>query len=192
MKYLRYAGATLLNLIFTGLACLLAPGLALFVQSNGYLPNWLVWFETEDAPIDAGWQGLYFVVPTTLTRWQSILNATGWYYSGTGTPTGFNLYVLRVRWLWRNPAYGFCYWPLGIAYDPTEWVIDTLEHDGATLTLLKAHTIDGRYFAYTDAAGAKYGYKLWWAFDANFNLPATMPLTKGTDNRLPICFTPHL
>jgi hypothetical protein len=97
-----------------------------------------------------------------------------------------------VCWLCRNPAYTFCVGPLGIPYDPTQWVIDELTQANGSLTLSRAHTKDGKYFCYTSAAGAKYGYKLWWAMDAGFNLLPAMPVGKNTGNRLPICFTPAL
>jgi len=172
----RYVALTILNLAFTALAYVCAPLVALFTRSDGYLPRSLAWFQTFDAPLDAGWRDGYF------GTWQ----ATG------ATPTGLALWALRVLWLWRNPAYGFCYWPLGIAYDRAQWVIDMLTHDGAQLIELKAHTIDGRHFAYTNAHGEKYGYKLWWALDDAFQLVAALPASKGPDNRLPIAFTPSL
>jgi hypothetical protein len=172
----RYAAATVLNLVFTALAYLLAPIVAAFCKPDGYLPDWLAWFQTQDAPLDAGWRDGYF---------------GAWKASGT-TPRGFALWWVRVLWLWRNPAYGFCYWPLGIAYDPQQWVIDALEHDGATLVTLRAHTKDGRYFAYTDSTGCKLGFKLWWALDDDFKLIAALPASRGPDNRLPIAFTPSL
>ncbi len=173
MMYVSYFFVTVLQLLFTLLAYLLSPILPIFTQSTGYLPGWLTWFQTPDASLDAGWQDGYFTV--------------------TGTPTGISLWWLRMRWLWRNPAYGFCV-AIGAAYDPADWVIDTLTlaAPGGPITLLKAHTKDGRHFAYTTASGWKLGYKLWWAMDASGNLLPAVPASKCTGNKLPICFTPEI
>lgn len=173
MKYVRYFFVTVLQLLFTLLAYLISPALPLFAKSAGYLPTWLAWFQTPDASLDAGWEQGYFTI--------------------TGKPGAFSLWWYRMRWLWRNPAYGFCVW-LGVTYDPAAWVIDTvtLAAPGGPVTLLKAHTADGRYFAYTTSSGWKLGYKLWWAMDANGNLLPAVPASKFTGNKLPLCFTPEI
>lgn len=168
---LRYVICTITQLLFTYLLAIpFAPLIALFCKSDGYLPNWLAWFQTQDAPLDAGWRDGYFAV--------------------SGTPTGITLWWLRTRWLWRNPAYGLCYWPLGIPYVPGDWMIDVLTTSGTTLIEFKAHTADGRYFCHTTAAGLKLGYKLWWALDSNWKLIDKLPPSRGPDNRLLLCFTP--
>lgn len=168
----RYVFLTILNVLFTYLLAVpLAPLVAIFCKGDGYLPNWLAWFQTQDAPLDAGWRDGYFAV--------------------TGTPAGIRLWWLRVRWLWRNPAYGFCYWPLGIPYIPREWIIDILTTKGTTLVELKAHTVDNRYFCHTNSNGLKLGYKLWWALDENWKLMPVLGQNRGPNNRLPICFTPR-
>ena len=172
LGWLLYAAQTLANLLFTLVAYVLAPLIAPFWRSDGYLPSWLSWFQTPDAPLDAGWKDGYFGTYAT-------------------APTGLSLYWLHVRWLWRNPAYGFCYWPVGLAYVPADWVIDTIERDAtAVLTLFKAHTTDGRHFSYTSSTGAKYGHKLWWALNDDNTLVATLPASRGPDNRLLLSFTP--
>lgn len=165
---IRYVFATILQVLFTYLLAVpLAPVIALFCKDDGYLPNWLKYFQTFDAPLDAGVRDGYAGFDPNDSRWWN-----------------------RTKWLWRNPAYGFCYWPLGIPYDPSEWVIDLLTHDGATLTEFKAHTKDGRYFCHTNSSGLKLGYKLWWALE-NWQLIDKLPTSRGPDNRLPICFTPR-
>jgi hypothetical protein len=169
-----YVFATILQVLFTYLISYpLSLILPLFCKDDGYLPDWLCWFQTFDAPLDAGWRDGYFR-PRYLP-----------------SPEGFELYWLRVRWLWRNPAYGFCYWPLGLPYDPKEWVIDLLVHEGTQLTEFHAYTKDGKHFCYTNSNGVKLGYKLWWALDANWKLVDKLPPSRGPDNRLPICFTPR-
>lgn len=164
----RYIIATVAQLLFTYLLAVpFAPVIALFCKGDGYLPNWLAWFQTEDAPLDAGVRDGYADFDPNDSRWWN-----------------------RTKWLYRNPAYGFCYWPLGLPYDPAEWVVDLLTYDGTTLTEFKAHTVDGKYFCHTTSAGLKLGYKLWWALDANWKLIDKLPASRGPDNRLPICFTP--
>lgn len=170
--YSAYFWRTLAQLLFTLISYPLAPIVAAFTQSNGYLPNCLAWFQTFDAPLDAGWRDGYFGTYTT-------------------PPTGLKLYWLRVRWLWRNPAYGFCYWPLGIPYNPNDWdiLLCVLNPDN-TLSEFEAHTKDGKYFCYTNDKGVKLGYKLWWALDEDNQLLPRLGGNRGPDNRLPICFTP--
>jgi hypothetical protein len=152
IMYARYGLLALLNFVFTYLiGYTLSFLVVLFAPASGWLPKWLCWFQTFDASLDAGWQGGYFGTYAT-------------------APTGFSRYLLRLRWLWRNMAYGFDYWPCGIVYDPTQWVIDTCETQGVLLQKFAAHTLDGKHFCYTDSTGKKYGWKLWWALDANFKL----------------------
>lgn len=56
------------------------------------LPNWLAWFDTFDATLDAGLK-----------------------------PGETSSYWTRMRWLYRNSAYGFSYWALGRPFDPSQW-----------------------------------------------------------------------
>lgn len=73
-----------ISVIFTLLAMLLAPLLALFVQDDGYLPRWLWWFQTPAAPAigDAQYQV------------EQMLGVSSKWWMAT-------------CWLARNPAYGF-------------------------------------------------------------------------------------
>ncbi|CAJ0898195.1 hypothetical protein R6138_04190 [Ralstonia thomasii] len=175
--YFRFAFLALVNVAFTVLAWGLSPLVALFVRSDGYLPYWLLWFQTQDAPIDAGWRDGYF----------------GTYKTDGVRPTGWRLYWYRVCWLCRNPAYGFCYWPLGLPYNPDDWVIHARHVEGTDLRFLAAITKDGKHFCYYDAdTGEKFGYKLYWATDDAGNLMPKMDPGRGPDNRLPFCFTPRI
>lgn len=76
-----------INIVVTLVAYVLSPILPLFANSEGWLPNWLYWFQTPDASIDGD---------------------TGW-KSTKKHPTVNKLprYVRRVLWLIRNPSYGF-------------------------------------------------------------------------------------
>lgn len=141
MNSIKYACLAMANLVFTGLAYLLAPLYVPFCKSDGYLPNWLTWFQTFDAPLDAGWRDGYFRP------------------AGGIVPTGFALYWLRVRWCWRNPAYGFCYYPLGIPFVASDWTVTCDIALGAE-TLFVAKSKDG-YFCYM-YGGSLGELKLGW------------------------------
>jgi len=173
MMWFNYLWRTVLQLLFTLLAYVLAPVLPLFCNADGWLPNWLKWFQTQDASLDAGWKHGYF------QPYKFALPERVW------------LWIMRTRWLLRNPAYGFCYYALGIPYDPAQWRIITHTTQNGALMYFYAETLDGKYFCYTDYHGLKLGYKLWWGFDpTNANLLPTLPAYMGPDNRIPICFTP--
>jgi hypothetical protein len=79
MIYIIYLLLVPVNLVLTLLALLLAPVLPLFA-TNGYLPTWLSWFQTPDNSLagDSSFQAV----------------------NGTG-------YLASVKWLLRNPLYGF-------------------------------------------------------------------------------------
>jgi hypothetical protein len=79
MIYILYLLLVPISLILTILAILLAPILPLFATNN-YLPSWLSWFQTPDNSLagDASFQAA----------------------NGTG-------YLASMKWLLRNPAYGF-------------------------------------------------------------------------------------
>jgi hypothetical protein len=167
-----YVLLTLLNLVFTGFAYVLAPVVALFCRADGWLPKWLAWFQTFDASLDAGWRDGYFPV--------------------TGTPTGRARWWLRTKWLWRNPAYGFCYWAIGINFVPADWeIVSFVRHDDGTCDF-HARTKDGRYFNLMAATGTKLGWKAWNYFDGldEAGQPKWKTSPWGPAWRTPICFTP--
>lgn len=87
MRWPLYLIADLAMLV---IAYCLAPVLPLFVIGKPVLPRWLSWFETPDNPLDGdnGWR---------YEHWQ-------WRYK---LPSWLAIYIGRVGWLWRNPAYGF-------------------------------------------------------------------------------------
>jgi hypothetical protein len=97
---MRIAIYTVLDILFT-LFCIVfvnwwAP---LFAGKDGWLPNWLAWVQTFDDTLDAGKRdGLY---PKLSPYWA------------------------RVFWLYRNSAYGFGYWALGMPFNRDEWAVIT-------------------------------------------------------------------
>ena len=90
MIYIQYFFMALITIPLTLLALVLAPVLPLFASSDGWLPRWLWWFQTPDNSLDGdqGW---------ITEHWQ-------FRYS---LPHNLCVYVGRVGWLIRNPAYAF-------------------------------------------------------------------------------------
>ena len=77
-------------------ARLLCPILPLFANDEGYLPDWLWWFQTPFDSLD-GDDG----------SWERHPGTDAW-----------STYKRRVAWLWRNAAYGFDMRVCGIKVDP--------------------------------------------------------------------------
>ena len=79
-----------LSIFVTILSYVLAPLVVLFANRDGWLPNWLWWFQTPDNSLDGdfGWR--------TEHKWFKEYLDRGW-----------RRWVNRFRWLWRNPAHGF-------------------------------------------------------------------------------------
>jgi hypothetical protein len=157
----------LLDNLFTLVSFPLAPLVAAFADKDGNLPRALRWFQTFDAPLDAGWRDGYF--------------------AHTGTPTGFALWWLRVRWLWRNPGYGFGYYVAGIAFDPAAWRVVHFSTDGTSSTFIAT---DGRHFNIAlgrSWLSLKIGWKAWNYFDAPTQTFRTTPW--GPEMRTMICST---
>jgi len=82
MTIIIYPICAIASWIFTIIAYLFSPAIALAVDANGNLPKYLSYFQTPDAPC-----------------W----GADFW---ATDNPT-YTKYKLIVTWLWRNPAQGF-------------------------------------------------------------------------------------
>lgn len=98
LKFLCFIPA---GVIFSLLSVLLAPLLPLFASNDGWLPRWLLWFQTPDNSLDGdnGWKH---------EHWQ-------WRYY---LPYNVTIYVGQVGWLWRNRAYGFDKTVLGAKVHP--------------------------------------------------------------------------
>jgi hypothetical protein len=76
----------------------LAPVIVLFADNDGWLPNWLYWFQTPDNSLDgdSGWK----------TENRPYLNESNKY----------RRWINRFHWLWRNAVYGFSEQVLGVKY----------------------------------------------------------------------------
>ena len=90
-----------LNLIVAAMAWILAPILPMLASDAGWLPRWLWWFQTPDAPVDGddGWRDKSkHPIVNKLPR-----------------------YIRRVLWLYRNPSYGFNWTVLASKPLPARW-----------------------------------------------------------------------
>lgn len=168
---MSYVFLTILNVLFTAVAFVFAPVIALFCKPDGYLPNWLAWFQTFDAPLDAGVRDGYPGFDPSDSRWWN-----------------------RTKWLWRNPAYGFCYWPLGIEFVPADWIVTKFVRYSDGTCDFEAQTRDGRYFNKETATGQKLGWKAWNYFDGldAAGQPKWRTVPWGPEWRVPTCFTPKI
>lgn len=103
----------------------LTPIIVLFAKSDGYLPKWLNWFQTFDAPLDGD---------------LSWLNNRP-YKSESGR---YQRYINRCYWLWRNSLYGFSRSVLGVKHIEGEDLLltgdvqtsETSSHSGSVLRKL--------------------------------------------------------
>lgn len=86
-----------------------APILPAFASDDGWLPNWLSWFQTPDNSID-GDRG-------HRKRWPR--------------ETPFWRYVRRVAWLQRNCCYGFDDSVIGIHTQPTDVLYEVGETEAS-------------------------------------------------------------
>lgn len=165
IRTVLYPIMALLSLLFTAFAMLCVNWWApLFVDEKGNLPNWLKWFQSFDASLNEGWQGGYLD-----PSWGA---------------SPFKRFLARVYWLYRNPAYGFDYGPLGLSFDAKEWrVIRYI--DTPKLVLFVAVGSGFNVYYHGRFGMAKLGWKAWNRWDGNgWNTPNWQHYT-----RLPLCFT---
>lgn len=172
MFYFLYPFLALLSVLAVVVTWIFAPLLALTADSYGNLPRFLYWFQTFDNTLDAGWrvQGNY-----------------GTYLQDGRVPTGITLWWYRTKWLWRNPGYGFDYWPFGCAFDASQWTVTT-NNDRWWI----ASGPNGRFCIRSLAPGVslKLGWKAWAYWDNGAWKPDAY--TWGPERRAPLCFTPKL
>jgi hypothetical protein len=88
--YLKWVLLFPASIIMTAAGYVLAPILPAFASEDGWLPDYLDWFQTYDNPLDGDYGFKTIHAPfkgDNLSYWQKYIN--------------------RVFWLWRNPVYGF-------------------------------------------------------------------------------------
>lgn len=85
----RYLLLVVVDLLVTFLNFFLAPIVVLFASEDGWLPNWLSWFQTPDNPLDGdnGWKTEHRPYKEEKNKYQRWVN--------------------RFMWLYRNSMYGF-------------------------------------------------------------------------------------
>lgn len=182
MIILWYVLYTIADLVFTLFSVLFVNWWAPFFavsgniyvqQTRGYtncqmLPAWLKWFDTFDASTDAGWVDKYFSSKYTLTSPPSYW-LRKWY---------------QIRWLYRNPGYGFSYWVLGVPFDPTAWKV--VKYNPST-AYFKAEGNNGLFNVEISFMSLKLGWKAWNYYDPTTGQFKSQPW--GPELRVPHCFT---
>lgn len=88
--YLKWILLFPVSFAMTVLGYVLAPFLPAFASDDGWLPDFLHWFQTYDNPLDGDYGFKTIHAP----------------FKGDNL-SYFQKYVNRVVWLWRNPTYGF-------------------------------------------------------------------------------------
>jgi hypothetical protein len=183
MRRYTYPFLALIDIVIMLLCRLLLNRIvALFADKAGNLPRRLKWFQTFDNDLDAG---------TRSRQWELAAGLDGdtWAAFNPDPQSWFAIYRNRVKWLWRNPGYGFDYYLLGMPFDPKEWTvveyIDTPER-----TYFKAIGPKGAFNEYEHGPDGmyKYGWKAWNMFDTGTRTWKTSPW--GPEWRVPIVFSP--
>jgi hypothetical protein len=121
-------------------ACLFVNWWApLFADKEARLPDWLNWAQTFDANLDQGVTDGFF----------------------KGSPSYWN----RVKWLYRNPSYGFSFYALGIPYVASDWKVR--KYTSAAPSYFFAYTDKGHFNAYFVKFGLRFkiGWKAWNNYD---------------------------
>lgn len=161
MIYLKWFALIIPSVIMAVVGRLVAPILPFFCDEQGYLPDWLSWFATDDNSMDgdAGhWE-----------RWPG----TDWW----------STYKRRVAWGLRNVCYGFDIDVLGVRVYPTDdWEVrgneDASDTNGVSGTCIRHCHRDGKHIAFQlyyikhyrlfgrpCCVRANFGWKLWASRD---------------------------
>ena len=94
-------------------------------------------------------------------------------------------YLNGVKWLMRNPAYGFDYYVFGIPWNPSDWTIDRFEADENRVLFLATSKNGGFNFYYLGKYGMyKFGWKVWNDFTGT-----KLNSRFGDGSHIPICFS---
>ena len=107
MIYLKWALLIAPSLFMAVVGRLLAPVLPFFVQEDGYLPQWLSWFQTPDNPSDGD-----------EAHWERHPGTDWW-----------STYKRRTAWFWRNVCYGFDISVLGVEVRSSDSLTFEGDHD---------------------------------------------------------------
>lgn len=124
----------LASILFTVLCYLTNPIVLLFCDENGELDGFWHYWQTWDNSCNPS--DLVKILPSWLTGWYSHYDEVyasvgelaemgrGRWYTECQDPD-FTLlerlerYICRCYWLYRNSAYGFCFYLLGVDFDPS-------------------------------------------------------------------------
>jgi hypothetical protein len=101
MIYLKWLFLLVINLVTNLISLPLAPIVVLFANKDGWLPRWLLWFQTPDNTLDGD---------------------IGWMLENKPYRPENNHYqrwINRFHWLWRNRLYGFSRSVLSVTFNPS-------------------------------------------------------------------------
>jgi len=94
-------------------------------------------------------------------------------------------YLNGVKWLMRNPAYGFDYYVFGLRWNPSDWTIERFEADENRVLFLATNKNGGFNFYYLGKYGMyKFGWKVWNDFTGT-----KLNSRFGDGSHIPICFS---
>lgn len=140
----------------------------LLADDSGNLPRCLKWYQTFDASLDAGWRDGYFMKPDD------------------PSPYGWRLFWYRVKWMYRNPAYGFDMFAFGALWDKDKWRLRIYsETDTSTVFLATGPWVSFNFYYWGKWGQYKLGWKAWNHWDGkSFSAPSWEGFA-----RVPLCFT---
>ena len=181
MKYVIFLISAVLSLLITAFSIILSPIIVLFSDEQGNLPTWLRYFQTFDATLDEGSNARKNELQNNPTE-------THWigYYD---TPTNFwQVYVNRLKWIVRNPAYGFDFFVFGKRWYESDWKVKTWKTDSSR-DLFYAVSDNAFNFYYQGPLGTyKIGWKAWNHFD-HVSEEFSRSFGAESGNFVPLCFT---
>lgn len=164
MRMILYPFLVLINIAINIVCLFLNPIVVLFADDAGNLPSWLKWFQTFDDDLDAGFRN--------------------------GNTNYKSRYMNRLAWLFRNSAYGFDYYLLGVPFDGYQWEVKKYVNN-PELTYFYAAGPNGAFNMYYHGKLGmyKFGWKAWNKFDSiSFGWRTD---SWGPEPRVPLVFSPN-
>lgn len=149
---------------------------AAFADGSGNLPQALKWFQTFDATLDEG-------MNARRNELAAGIGGDTWAAFDPWPVTWFQRYKNRAFWLFRNSAYGFDYYLLGVPWNPDEWrVVKFVNTESLVLFIAMGRGFN--IYAHGRYGMCKIGWKAWnlyqqdtGRFSASWGDGGKIPLT---------------
>lgn len=138
-----------------------------YTEMRDYLPKWLNWYQTHDNAIDEYWYGGY----------DDFINDK--FDQKDYDKSWWLRYYNRVMWGWRNNAYGYQYYTLGLPEETTPYKAfeEGAEDSGQLWVSIKVFE---NYFHYEcQIPNGKGGYK---SYNFGYKSHRSAPLINGRKN----------